>query len=49
MIDNIKKNRVKKLRETVPLSVAELARKAELAPQTIAKMEKDCQQGRIRN
>ena len=40
MIDNIKKNRVKKLRETVPLSVAELARKAELAPQTIAKMEK---------
>ena len=40
MADNTKKNRVKKFRETVPLSIAELARRAELAPQTIAKMEK---------
>lgn len=28
-------------RESIPLSVSELARKAELTPQTIAKMEKD--------
>jgi len=35
-----KKNRVKKFREAIPLSVSELARKAELTPQTIAKMEK---------
>ena len=34
------KNRVKKIREEIPLSIAELARKAELTPQTIAKMEK---------
>lgn len=34
------KNRVKKFREAIPLSMAELARKAELTPQTIAKMEK---------
>ncbi len=34
------KNRVKKFREEIPLSIAELARKAELTPQTIAKMEK---------
>ncbi len=27
-------------RESIPLSVSELARKAELTPQTIAKMEK---------
>jgi len=39
-MDNAKKNRVKKFREAVPLSVSELARKAELTPQTIAKMEK---------
>jgi len=36
----MKKNRVKKFREAVPLSIAELARKAELTPQTVAKMEK---------
>ncbi|NMD06127.1 MAG: helix-turn-helix domain-containing protein [Deltaproteobacteria bacterium] len=36
----MKKNRVKKFRETIPLSMAELARKAGLTPQTIAKMEK---------
>ncbi len=34
------KNRVKKFREEIPLSISELARKAELTPQTIAKMEK---------
>ena len=40
MVDNIKKNQVKKFRETIPLSISELARKAELTTQTIAKMEK---------
>jgi DNA-binding XRE family transcriptional regulator len=40
MVDNIKKNQVKKFREAIPLSISELARKAELTPQTIAKMEK---------
>jgi DNA-binding XRE family transcriptional regulator len=40
MIENIRKNRVKNFREAIPLSVSELARKAELTPQTIAKMEK---------
>jgi DNA-binding XRE family transcriptional regulator len=40
MVENISKNRVKKFREAVPLSISELARKAELTPQTIAKMEK---------
>jgi DNA-binding XRE family transcriptional regulator len=40
MADNTKKNHVKKFRETIPLSISELARKAELTPQTIAKMEK---------
>ena len=40
MVDNIKKNQVKKFREAIPLSMSELARKAELTPQTIAKMEK---------
>lgn len=40
MVETIKKNRVKKFRESIPLSVSELARKAELTPQTIAKMEK---------
>ncbi len=39
-MENIKKNRVKKFRESIPLSIAELARKAELTPQTVAKMEK---------
>jgi DNA-binding XRE family transcriptional regulator len=40
MIENMQKNRVKKFREEVPLSISELARKAQLTPQTIAKMEK---------
>jgi DNA-binding XRE family transcriptional regulator len=40
MTGNIKKNQVKKLRETIPLSISELARKAGLTPQTISKMEK---------
>ena len=40
MLDNIKKNQVKKFREEIPLSMSELARKAELTPQTVAKMEK---------
>jgi DNA-binding XRE family transcriptional regulator len=40
MIENIRKNRVKKFREAIPLSMSELARKSELTPQTIAKMEK---------
>jgi DNA-binding XRE family transcriptional regulator len=39
-MENVKKNRVKTFRESIPLSVSELARKAELTPQTIAKMEK---------
>ena len=39
-MENVKKNRVKRFRESIPLSVSELARKAELTPQTIAKMEK---------
>ncbi|PKN18348.1 MAG: XRE family transcriptional regulator [Deltaproteobacteria bacterium HGW-Deltaproteobacteria-6] len=39
-MENTKKNRVKKFRESIPLSVSQLARKAELTPQTIAKMEK---------
>jgi len=40
VVENMKKNRVKKFREAVPLSIAELARKAELTPQTVSKMEK---------
>lgn len=40
MSDNIKKNQVKKLREAIPLSMSELARKAGLTPQTLSKMEK---------
>ncbi|MBP7340843.1 MAG: helix-turn-helix domain-containing protein [Smithellaceae bacterium] len=39
-MENIKKNRVKKYRESIPLSISELARKAGLTPQTVAKMEK---------
>ena len=39
-MENIKKNKVKKFRESIPLSVSQLARKAELTPQTVAKMEK---------
>lgn len=40
MTENMRKNRVKKFREEIPLSISELARKAGLTPQTIAKMEK---------
>ena len=40
MVDNIQKNKVKKFREAIPLSISELARRAELTPQTISKMEK---------
>jgi len=40
MIENLRKNKVRKFRESIPLSISELARKAELTPQTIAKMEK---------
>jgi DNA-binding XRE family transcriptional regulator len=40
MTGNINKNQVKKIRETIPLSISELARKAGLTPQTISKMEK---------
>jgi len=40
MTENMQKNRVKKFREEVPLSISELARKAQLTPQTIAKMER---------
>lgn len=40
MAESMRKNRVKKFREAIPLSIAELARRSELTPQTIAKMEK---------
>ena len=40
MTENIRKNKVKQFREAIPLSVSELARKAGLTPQTIAKIEK---------
>ena len=40
MIMKMKKNKVKQFREAIPLSIAELARKADLAPQTVTKMEK---------
>jgi len=36
----MRKNKVRQFREAIPLSIAELARKAGLAPQTITKMEK---------
>jgi DNA-binding XRE family transcriptional regulator len=36
----VKKNKVRQFREAIPLSIAELARKAGLAPQTVTKMEK---------
>ncbi|MFI5305666.1 MAG: hypothetical protein ACHQYP_12845 [Nitrospiria bacterium] len=36
----MRKNKIKPLREAIPLSVAKLARMAGLVPQTIAKMEK---------
>lgn len=40
MIENIRKNRIKQFREAIPLSMSELARRAGLTQQTIAKMEK---------
>jgi len=36
----VNKNKVRQYREAIPLSIAELARKAGLAPQTVTKMEK---------
>jgi DNA-binding XRE family transcriptional regulator len=36
----MRKNKVKQFREAIPLSIAELARRAGLVPQTVAKMEK---------
>jgi len=36
----MRKNNIRQFREAIPLSLAELARRAGLAPQTIAKMEK---------
>jgi DNA-binding XRE family transcriptional regulator len=36
----MRKNKVRQLREAIPLSIAELARKADLTSQTITKMEK---------
>jgi DNA-binding XRE family transcriptional regulator len=36
----MRKNKIRQLRETIPVSIAELGRMAGLAPQTIAKMEK---------
>jgi len=40
MITDIPKNRVKEFREFNAWSIAELARKAGIVPQTISKMEK---------
>jgi DNA-binding XRE family transcriptional regulator len=40
MTENIRENRIKQFREAIPISVAKLARKSGLTPQTIAKMEK---------
>jgi len=36
----MRRNKVRQIRESIPLSVAELARRAGLAPQTVTKMEK---------
>ena len=36
----MRKNKIRQLREAIPLSIAELARSAGIAPQTVAKMEK---------
>ena len=36
----MRRNKVKQLRESIPLSIAELARRAGLAPQTVTKMER---------
>jgi DNA-binding XRE family transcriptional regulator len=38
--EDMRKNKVRYFREAIPLSIAELARRAGLAPQTITKMEK---------
>jgi DNA-binding XRE family transcriptional regulator len=39
-MEKIRQNKVRQCREAIPLSIAELARRAGLAPQTITKMEK---------
>jgi len=36
----MRRNKVRQFREAIPLSIAELSRRAGLAPQTITKMEK---------
>jgi DNA-binding XRE family transcriptional regulator len=36
----MRKNKIRQLREAIPLSISKLAMMAGLAPQTIAKMEK---------
>ena len=36
----MRKNKIRQLREAIPLSIANLARMAGLVPKTIAKMEK---------
>ena len=36
----MRKNKIRQLREAIPLSIAKLARLSGLVPQTIAKMEK---------
>lgn len=40
MSDNMNKNKVKEFREANAWSIAELARKAGLVPQTVSKMER---------
>ena len=47
MADKMIKNRVKVLREYNVWSIAELARRAGLTPQTVAKMEKGLSTSRI--
>ena len=37
----MRKNKIRQLREAIPLSITNLARMASLVPQTITKMEKD--------
>lgn len=39
-MESTRKNKVKVFREEIPLSISELARNANLTPQTISKMEK---------
>ena len=36
----MRRNKVRQLRESIPLSIVELARRAGLAPQTVTKMER---------